>query len=68
MTSKWYGNEDKFVALARDLGKSKILGGIEVFENPFKRKLRRKIEINNLEGMEENKHNVVVGVPQIYEN
>ena len=53
LTSKWYGSEDKFTALARDLGKSKVIGGIEIFENPFKRKLRRKIDIQNITNLEE---------------
>ena len=50
MTTKYYGSEEKFIAIARDFGKSKIVSGVEIFENPFKKKLRRKIEIpSNLE-------------------
>ena len=61
LTSKWYGSEDKFTALARDLGKSKVIGGIEIFENPFKRKLRRKIDIKNLTNLEDGANHVVIG-------
>jgi hypothetical protein len=42
LTSKWYGTEAKFLTLARDLNKVAISNGKEAFENPFKRKMRRK--------------------------
>ena len=42
MTSKWYGSENQFLTLARDMKKVHIIEGKEMIENPFKGKMRRK--------------------------
>ena len=47
LTSKWYGSEEKLIALSRDFGKSKIINGVQLIENPFKWKLRRKLDDDN---------------------
>ena len=49
LTSKWFGSEDKFKQTAQRCGKMKEIDGIIYFEDPYKRKLRRKPPYNQLE-------------------
>lgn len=46
MTSKWYGSENKFLTLAKDLRKIHVVDEEEFIENPFKGKLRRKKQLS----------------------
>ena len=36
LTSKEFASENKFLAVARAMGKTKIISGMECVENPFK--------------------------------
>ena len=45
LTSKSFCNEEKFVFMAERYGRAKEFGGIIYYENPYKRKMRRKREV-----------------------
>lgn len=49
LTSKEYATEAKFMAVARAMGKvRRVIGGIELYENPYKAKDRRSRPTSNL--------------------
>mmetsp|Transcript_41439 Transcript_41439/g.30456 ORF Transcript_41439/g.30456 Transcript_41439/m.30456 type:complete len:99 (+) Transcript_41439:135-431(+) len=36
LTSKEFASEERYISVARAMGKSKIIGDVEYFENPYK--------------------------------
>ena len=42
LTSMWFGTENKFISIAEKNGKIEEINGIRHYEDPFKRRMRRK--------------------------